>query len=94
MKQNILMTGFKFTESGRVEITERFLKNHSVSGESYLHSKIFPTHIFFDEAEDFGNDVVRIAKKIKANAIISLMMNSERQGFAPGRVGDKLVGQN
>lgn len=80
-KKNILVTGFEKYGDYKINPTEKFLKNHSVLGNYYLHSLIFPPNIFSAGAENFGREIVDLAIKLKAVAIISLGMSSEVKGL-------------
>ncbi|MFA5109304.1 MAG: hypothetical protein WC458_02070 [Patescibacteria group bacterium] len=79
--KNILITGFRPFGKYKANPTEQFLKNHSVLGDLYLHSLIFPASTFANDAEDFGFEVVKTARSLKAVAIISLGMASDVKGL-------------
>ncbi|MFA5000506.1 MAG: hypothetical protein WC545_04060 [Patescibacteria group bacterium] len=79
--KNILITGFYPFGDYKVNPTEQFLKSHSVLGELYLYSLIFPPRTFGDGAENFGLNTVKFARSLNAIAIISLGMASDVKGL-------------
>jgi len=79
--KNILITGFRSFGKYKANSTEQFLKSHSVLGDLYLHSFIFSASTFANDAEDFGFEVVKTARALKAVAIISLGMASDVKGL-------------
>ena len=79
--KNILITGFQKFGDYKVNTTEQFLRTHSLLGDFYLHSLIFSPRTFAENAESFGKETVKTARKLNATAIISLGMASDVKGL-------------
>lgn len=80
-KKSILVTGFGKFGNYKVNPTEEFLLKHKVLGNYNIHSLIFPPNTFSAGAANFGQKIVKTAKKFEAKAIISLGLSSEVKGL-------------
>ena len=78
--KNIIITGFKPFGPYKANTTEQFLEKYCLLGDYNVHALVFSPEIFFT-AKAGGAQIVALAERIQAEAIIQLGMASSVRGL-------------